>query len=97
MNFLLWELQILLALIFTYSGVCKLLFAKKKLVLMGQTGVERLPLTLIRFIGMAEILGSLGIILPWLVNAFTVLTPISAICFAIVMLMQQLFTIREYR
>ncbi len=34
---------------------------------------------------MAAILGAIGIIPPWLINAFTVLTPISAICFAIVM------------
>jgi uncharacterized membrane protein len=74
-----------LALIFTYSGVCKLLLAKKKLVAMGQTGVEGLPLSLIRFIGIAEILGSIGIILPWLIKVFTVLTPILAICFAAIM------------
>jgi uncharacterized membrane protein YphA (DoxX/SURF4 family) len=85
MNTLLWVLQILLALIFTYSGVCKLLFSEKKLVAIGQTGVEGLPVSLIRFIGLAEILGSIGIIMPWLIKVFPVLTPISAICFAIIM------------
>ncbi len=85
MNSLLWCLQILLALIFAYSGACKLLLAKKKLVAIGQTGVEGLPLSLIRFIGIAEILGSIGIILPWLIKVFTLLTTISAICFAMIM------------
>ncbi len=34
---------------------------------------------------MAEIFGSVGIILPGLIDVFTMLTPILAICFAIVM------------
>ena len=31
----------------------------------GQTGVERLPASLVRFIGMCELLRVLALVLPW--------------------------------
>jgi uncharacterized membrane protein YphA (DoxX/SURF4 family) len=85
MNTLLWILQIFIALTFLYSGICKVYFSEQKLVAMGQTGVEGLPLPFIRFIGIAEILGSIGLILPWLLSLYPVLTPVSALCLAVIM------------
>ncbi|CAN5821596.1 DoxX family protein [soil metagenome] len=86
MNTLLWILQALVALCFLYSGICKSVFSEKQLVEKGQTGVERLPLAFIRFIGITEILGAIGIILPLWLNIFPVLTIISACCFAFIMI-----------
>ena len=86
MNTTLWIIQAIIAAIFLYSGVQKSIKSEQQLVAMGQTGVEDLPMGLIRLIGMAEILGTIGIILPQLLQIFPVLTVISAICFAFVMI-----------
>ena len=57
------------------------------LVAHGQTGVEGLPVLLIRFIGVSEIFGTAGIILPWLTGIYKALTPLTACCFAVIMLL----------
>jgi uncharacterized membrane protein YphA (DoxX/SURF4 family) len=86
MNTALWILQSLAAAAFLYSGVQKSIYSEQKLVAIGQTGVEGLPIALIRFIGISEILGTIGIILPQLLHIVAVLTPISAVCFAVIMI-----------
>lgn len=86
MNTILWILQSLIAVIFLYSGVKKSTYSEHKLVSIGMTGVEGLPIAVIRFIGISEILGTIGIIIPLLINIIPVLTPISAICFAVIMI-----------
>ena len=87
MNTILWILQVLTGIIFMYSGINKSIFPIRKLVYeKGQTGVENLSLPLVRFIGVSEILGAFGLILPWWVKILPALTPISAILLAIVMI-----------
>ena len=56
------------------------------MVAKGQTGVEGLPVGLIRFIGFSEILGAVGILLPQWLKVFPILTPVSAIGFALIMI-----------
>src|ERR1700759_2827559 len=87
MNTILWILQVLTGIIFMYSGINKSIFPIRKLVYEhGQPGVENLSLPLVRFIGVSEILGAFGLILPWWVKILPALTPISAILLAIVMI-----------
>ena len=86
MNTILWILQSLVAVVFLYSGIQKSIYSEQKLVAAGQTGVEGLPIALIRFIGISEILGTLGIILPLLLHVLPVLTSIAATCFAVIMI-----------
>jgi len=87
MNTLLWSCQVLLALAFGYSGLCKSIYSEATLVgKKGQTGVAGLPHTFIRIIGITELLGMVGIILPWWTGIAPVLTPITAVGFALVML-----------
>ncbi|MBA4185597.1 MAG: DoxX family protein [Acidobacteria bacterium] len=86
-NVLLWICQIFLAVVFVYSGAMKSTQSEEKLVAMGQTGVENLPLSLIRFIGISEILGVVGIILPWLTGILPILTPTAAIGLGIIMIL----------
>lgn len=86
MNTLLWSCQVVLALAFGYSGLCKSIYSEATLVgKKGQTGVAGLPHSYIRIIGIAELLGMMGIIVPWLTGITPVLTPITAVCFAIIM------------
>jgi hypothetical protein len=87
MNTLIWTVQIILAIVFFYSGVCKSVLPVQKLIAKGQTGVAGYAPATIRFIGICEILGAVGIILPWLTGILRVLTPLTAICFAILMLL----------
>jgi uncharacterized membrane protein YphA (DoxX/SURF4 family) len=85
MNSLLWVLQIILAIAFSYSGIMKSTQSREQLVRIGQTGVDGLPYPLIRFIGVTEMLGVIGIILPMALNISPVLTPITSTCFAVIM------------
>ena len=87
MNTILWICQILLAIIFGYSGITKGTLSQAKLLSMGQTGVQGLSLPLMRFIGISEMLGMIGIIVPWLINVLPALTPFTALCFATINLL----------
>lgn len=88
MNIVLWILQGLIAGVFLYSGITKTIFSEQKLVTsLGQTGVKGLSMPLIRFIGLVEISGAFGMILPVMLNITPILTPIAAICLAIIMVL----------
>ena len=87
MNTLLWVLQGFIAFTFLYSGIHKSIFSEPILVARGQTGVEGLPLGLIRFIGLSEIAGAVGIILPGWLNVLPLLTVVAALCFALIMVL----------
>jgi hypothetical protein len=87
MNTILWIFQGILSLVFLYSGINKSIFSEQQLIAKGQTGVANLPVPVIRFIGITEVLGAVGIIVPWLTHIWPVLTPATAICFAIIMLL----------
>ncbi len=86
MNTTLWVLQDFLAITFLYSGGRKSLFARERLMSMGQTGVAAFSCPAICAIGAVEILGAAGILLPWALRIVPVLTPIIAFGFAIIML-----------
>ena len=87
MNTILWIGQGMLALIFLVSGVNKSIYSEKQLISKGQTGVVGKSAATIKFIGISELLGVIGIIVPWLTGIFRGLTPITAGCFAILMIL----------
>jgi uncharacterized membrane protein YphA (DoxX/SURF4 family) len=87
MKTILFTLQIILASIFLYSGMNKSLLDEKTLVKRGQTGVEGLSKRLIKFIGISEILGAIGILCPTLLNIFQFIVPFAAICLGIIMVL----------
>ncbi len=86
MDTLLWAAQSGLALLFFYSGLMKSTQPEQKLVAMGMTGVEHLPVPLIRFIGIAELLGVVGLLLPGLLHQWLLLTALAALCLGLIML-----------
>ena len=59
MTYALWVVQVLLALLFVFAGGMKLVLPLDQLA-----GPVPLPGAFIRFIGVAELLGGLGLILP---------------------------------
>lgn len=87
MNTFLWIIQCFLALTFGYSGIMKATQNRERLVSIGQTGVEHLQYPLIRFIGITETMGAIGIIVPWWTGIVPVLTPVTAVCFAVIMVL----------
>jgi hypothetical protein len=80
MNAALWTLQGLLAALFLFAGVSKLVMPLDPIA--AQTG---LSVGFLRFIGVAEALGSLGLVLPGLLRVQAWLTPLAAACLVVVM------------
>lgn len=87
MNTVLWILQGALTILFLYSGSMKSTRSEHWLVTHNQTGVEGLPILLTRFIGIMEITGCIALVLPGALGIATMLTPIAALCFALIMAM----------
>jgi hypothetical protein len=81
MNYALWIVQVLLALLFLVAGGMKLVLPLDKL-----TGPVALPGWFIRFTGVAEVLGALGLILPSLLRIKPWLTPLAALGLVIIMI-----------
>jgi hypothetical protein len=87
MNIALWVVQILLAIGFAASAAMKGTWDRERLVRAGQTGVQGLPVALIRSIAFVELCGALGLILPWAAGIAPVLTPVAALGLAVIMIL----------
>src|SRR6266550_3609672 len=89
MSAALWIVQGLLAAIFLFAGGAKLVLPLDQL-----TGPVALPGLLLRFIGVCEVLGALGLILPGLLRIRTGLTPLAAGGLVIIMIGASVITMR---
>jgi uncharacterized membrane protein YphA (DoxX/SURF4 family) len=78
MNIALWVITALLALVFLGAGTMKIVQPKAKLASSGQAWVEDFSDGAVKGIGVLEILGALGLILPAVLNITTVLVPTAA-------------------
>ena len=96
MNLAIWIVQGLLAFAFIAAGGMKL-FAYEKYKTQseknGPTGVTR---RLTTFIGIAEIAGALGIVLPMATNTAPWLSPWAAVGLATIMLLAIVFHLRRH-
>ena len=81
MNYALWIVQVLLALLFLFTG-------GMKLVLPIEEMTQQIPMPgwFLRFIGVCEVLGALGLIFPWLLRIRPGLTPLAAAGLVIIMI-----------
>src|SRR6266536_4128532 len=77
----LWIVQGLLALAFLFAGGMKLILPIEEM-----TKQTPLPGLFLRFIGVAEVLGAVGLILPGLLRIRPGLTPLAAAGLVIIML-----------
>jgi uncharacterized membrane protein YphA (DoxX/SURF4 family) len=80
MTVALWIVQGLLAALFLFAGVMKFIMTVEEM-----TKEIPLPGAFLRFIGVAEILGAIGLILPGLLRIKPGLTPLSAVGLAVIM------------
>ncbi|HEX2229564.1 MAG TPA: DoxX family protein [Candidatus Binatia bacterium] len=90
MNVALWIVQALLALLFLFAGGIKLIMPIEELM-------KQMPLPLpgwfMRFIAVLEILGGIGLILPWLTGIRPGLTPLAAAGLVILMIGATVYTL----
>jgi uncharacterized membrane protein YphA (DoxX/SURF4 family) len=86
MNIVLWIIQILLTLLFLFAGGTKLFMSEAALKQMAPPNSIVLPILLLRFIGLCEVLGALGLILPGVTRIRRGLTPLAACGLLIIMI-----------
>jgi len=82
-NAALWIAQGLLALMFLFAGGSKMVMTAEQ---MAAPGPIQLPVAFIRFIGVCEILGAIGIIVPWLTGIKRGLTPLAGAGLVVIMI-----------
>ena len=80
-NVVLWVVQVLLALEFLLAGGIKL--AMPIAAMAKQAGM---PGPFLRFIGVMELLGAIGLILPGILRIRTILTPLAAAGLVVIMI-----------
>src|ERR1700686_1708982 len=80
-NVMLWIVQVLLAALFMFAGVMKFVMPIEEM-----TKQIALPGWFLHFIGAAEILGAIGLILPGILRLRTGLTALAAAALVIIMI-----------
>jgi len=83
LNVVLWSVQGFLALFFLAAGVPKLIGRG----LERWTGFSELPRAMVVFIGVTEVLGAAGLVVPMVTGMAPWLTPLAALGLAIIVLM----------
>jgi hypothetical protein len=89
MNRSLWIAQFLLAFLFLFAGIVKLVAPLQPMA--DQSG---LPVDFLLFVGVMEVLGALGLILPGLLHKWTGLVPLAALGLVIIMIGAVAITLR---
>jgi len=89
MNIVLWIIQILLALLFLFAGITKLL----PILPPPPPDLPLPPVWFLKFIGLCELLGGLGLVLPGLFRVKQYLTVLAAIGLTIIMIGATIITI----
>ncbi|WP_167138562.1 DoxX family protein [Diaminobutyricimonas sp. TR449] len=85
MDIALWIVAGIAALLFLAAGAMKALQPKEKLA-TSMGWVDDFSTPQVKLIGIAEVLGALGLILPALFNTATILVPIAATGVAVIMI-----------
>ncbi|MDA8346514.1 MAG: DoxX family protein [Thermaerobacter sp.] len=86
MNIILWVVQVVLALMFLMAGVMKATRPINELA-KRMRWVEGVSPGLVRFVGVSEILGAIGLVLPGLAHFAPWLTVAAGIGLAVVMVL----------
>lgn len=90
LNILLWVAQVILAIMFIMAGGMKT-FQPIKDIAISIPWVTEAPVLLIRFIGLSELLGGLGLLLPSLLKIKPTLSVLAAYGLVIVMILATIF------
>ena len=93
LNFWLWAAAVLLAALYLMAGIMKGAQPLEKLTVQMKWPGEYPRLT--RFVGWAEVLGAIGLILPLLTGILAWLTPLAALCLVLVQILAIGFHLRR--
>jgi hypothetical protein len=86
-NTVLWIAQGLLAVMFLFAGGSKLMMSAAQMAEQSKAvGGVQAPIALVRFIGVCEMLGAIGVVVPWLTGIRPGLTPLAAGGLVIIMI-----------
>ena len=96
MNIALWVVQALLAAAFIAAGAMKVFAYKKYKAMSEKNGPSDLKRGLVMFIGLSELAGAIGIVLPMAANVAPWISPIAALGLATVMLLAVLYHLRRH-
>jgi uncharacterized membrane protein YphA (DoxX/SURF4 family) len=91
MNILLWIIQVLLTLLFLFAGSMKFIMPVEE---MNRQAPVVLPGLFLHFIGVCEMLGAIGLIIPALLRIKPGLTPLAAAGLAIITLGATVITMK---
>ena len=94
MNSTLWIVASLLAVAFLAAGLTKATQRAEKLA-VAMPWVEDYSVTTVRFIGAAEIVGAVGLVLPAALGVASWLTPLAAAALAVTMLLAMVVHVRR--
>ncbi len=94
MEIAVWIIQGLLAAAFTFAGIMKATQSKEKLA-ANMPWVNDYSAGAVKFIGVSELLGGIGLIVPWLTGIVPVLTPVAAVALAVVMVLAAVYHARK--
>ncbi len=86
MNTALWIVQGFLAIVFIIAGILKTVTPKDKL-LKQLPWIKDYAFVTVKLIGIAEFLGGVGLVIPWMTGIVRILTPISAIGICLIMVL----------
>ena len=95
MNKALWVIQVLVGLLFTFAGGSKLVMGADQLQQMQAGQAVTFSLGFLRFIGVCELLGGLGLILPGLLRIRPGLTPLAAAGLIVIMIGATVVTLKN--
>jgi hypothetical protein len=83
---IMWAIQIVLALAFAATGMMKLVRTKAQLSANPHMGwVQSIPEGQIKLLGLAEVLGAIGLVAPMAIGLAPTLTRVAAVCLATLM------------
>jgi uncharacterized membrane protein YphA (DoxX/SURF4 family) len=85
----LWIMQWLLALLFLFAGVMKFVMPVEEMTKQ----MPMMPGWFLHFIGLAEIVGAIGLVLPGLLHIQPGLTKLAAACLVVIMIGATFITI----
>lgn len=80
-----WIVTGLAALVFATAGTTKLLRPREALTTMGLRWTEDFTGAQVKLIGLAELLGAIGLVLPVVLGILPILSPIAGILLALLM------------
>jgi uncharacterized membrane protein YphA (DoxX/SURF4 family) len=95
MNIALWIVASVLAAAFGASGAAKILQPREKIIASGYAWAEDYSAAQVKLIGVVEVVGAVGLLLPAAVGVLDVLTPTAAACLALVMIAAALVHVRR--